>query len=357
VPEFALTLAALTGLFLAGCSGGGNPSSPDPQRPATSGPVVVVGPEFSLAASKLDVRILALRDGEQIPPSATAMVKAQSESLPEPLRVSLADRGFLGALMPEADLAELERILTTTPAQPQPPAPVPPPPTPPTAEGTGTSIVGGPPPRNAPPPEPKPEPIVTLASRPAVSTLSSVTVKPGAAWTPLVDAPTRLEPWALSLGSAVASLKPGTLRWFVRTWPAPAEPIPTAGMTADLRVQFLPVLFGPGYEAAIDPLAPPPLSSDLSLRGQVVSRQAFTCELRNGAAMVLLPLPMNETRATPGPAADNPPMLGQALLGPGPAPTPTARPTGPRVLVLRPVVPGTYRLLLDRPTTPPEAPR
>jgi hypothetical protein len=180
-----------------------------------------------------------------------------------------------------------------------------------------------------------------------VGDISSVTVRPGAAWERLIDGPPREESWALALGTSVAPLKPGVLRCFVRAWPAPAEPIPTAGMAADLRVQFAPVVIGPAHEPYRDPLAPPALSNDLSSRGQVLSRQAFTTSLRTDSSLVLIALPTNEGGSGPGPAVEAAPLLGQALLGPGPT-VASGKPVGPRVLVLKAVVPGTYRLMLDR---------
>lgn len=351
--ECGLTLAAVTLLAIGGCSGGGS-KPPEPPVPDQVGPVVDAGPQFPIASSRLDVRIFSLREGESLPGDAVALIQAQSQETPEPLRTALATRGFLGALMNDDGLIELERLLTTIPA-PLTPVAAPPPPIPrtPTVEGSGASIIGGPGPEVV-----KVEPVFRAAPKGSpISNLASVTVRPGPAWTLLVEAPARAEPWALALDQAVVSLKPGTLRWFVRSWPAPAEPVPTAGMAGELLVQLLPVVTGPMHEAAPDPLAPPPLSTDLAARGHVFGRQALTASLRGGAALVLIALPVSESRSAPGPAADAAPMLGQALLGSGPPPIPTGRPTGPRVLVLRPVVPGTYRLLLDRAAAPAESAR
>lgn len=353
--ETGLTLAAVALLAVGGCSGDGS-KPPEPPTPDQVGPVIDAGPQFPIASSRLDVRIFSLREGGSLPPDAVALVQAQSQSTPEPMRVALATRGFLGALMNDDQLVELERLLTTVPVPVAAAAAVvipPPAPRTPTPEGSGASIIGGPAPEVV-----KVEPVIGPAPKgPPVSNISSVTIRPGPTWTSLVDAPARTESWALALDQAVVSLKPGTLRWFVRTWPAPAEPVPTAGMAGELLVQFLPVVTGPMHEAAPDPLAPPPLSTDLAARGQVLGRQAITASLRGGAALVLIALPVTESRRAPGPAADAAPMLGQALLGAGPPPTPTGRPTGPRVVVLRPIVPGTYRLLLDRAAAPVEPAR
>jgi hypothetical protein len=308
---------------------------------------VDAGPQFPIVSSRLDARIFSLREGEALPAEAVSLIKGQSQSLAEPLRVALVGRGFLGAMMSDEQVGELERILTTTPALLAPAPALKPAPRSATKDGEGVSVIGGGRPSAAP--TPPPEPVFGPAPKGApVNNLASVTVRPGAVWTPLLDAPPRTEPWALALDQSVASLKPGTLRCFVRAWPAPAEPVPTAGMAGELRVQLLPMVAGVLHEAAPDPLAPRPPSTDLSAHGQVLGRQSFTASLRSGSSLVLIALPVNDSPSTPGPQADSAPMLGQALLGAGPALSPTGRPTGPRVLVLRPVIPGTYRLLLDR---------
>jgi len=301
-------LTAVLGVALAGAGGCSSTPSAPPQAPDPVGPVVDAGAQFAIASSRLDVRIFSLRDGMAVPQPVVSFVRSQGQSMAEPLRQTLAGRGFLGAIVNDQGLADLERMLTAV-----------------QADGSGQAPQGSP-----------------------VDNVASVNVPPGALWTPLLDAPTRTEPWALALGQSVASLKPGTLRWFLRAWPAPAEAVPTAGMAGELRVQFLPVVTGPLHEAAPDPLAPPPLSTDLAARGHVLARQAFTASLRTGGSLVLIALPATPARSAPGPAAEAAPMLGQALLGSGPPPLPGGRATGPRVLVLRPLVPGTYRLLLDR---------
>lgn len=353
-----VTVAALLAGTMAGCSGGGGGGggTGTPQIPEQTGPIVDAGSAFPIASSRLDAVTYALRPGEPIPPEAMRLINARSEASPEPLRTSLAARGFLGALMTDTDLAELERMLIskaiTVPIAPPPPPPPPPPtlaPSPAPSLSPGTSIIGGTASGSVSEPAPQPAPIATAVGS-AVGGVSSLAIRPSAPWTPLIDATPRTEPWALSLGSSVASLKPGTLRCFVRNWPAPAEPIPTAGMAAELRVQILPVMTGPAYEVAPDPLAPPPLSTDLSARGQVLSRQAFTTGLRGGTALVLIALPAPAPSSGPGPQAEAAPMLGQALLGSAPASTPLGPASGPRVLVLKAIVPGTYRLMLDRPT-------
>ena len=304
--ETVLTLGLGALAAACGCSSG--PADRPDEPPEPVGPVVDGGAQFPIASSRLEARIFSLREGATLPPPVVSFLRAQEQSLPEPLRQALAGRGFVGALVNDQGLADLERMLTT--AQPN---------------ASDGAPAGSP-----------------------VDNLASVTVAPGALWTPLLDAPPRTEPWALALGQSVASLRPGTLKWFVRTWPAPAEPVPTAGMAGELRVQFLPLVSGPLHDAPPDPLAPPPLSTDLGARGHVLGPQSFTASLRTGGSLVLIALPVVSARSAPGPAADAAPMLGQALLGAGPPPIPGGRATGPRVLVLRPVVPGTYRLLLDR---------
>lgn len=363
--ESRLTLLCLLGLAgLAGagagggCSGGGGsgPAAPGGENgsPGPVGPVVDAGPEFPITASRLDARVYTMRPSEPVPAEAVRLIQARSDSLPEPLRKELAARGFLGALMDAEDQRALDHLLTSRPTEPLAPAaqalsPKPPPP-PPTREGEGVSTIRP----GAGAPAPTPEPVISRAARASpVGDIADITIRPGAAWEPLVDAAPRSESWALALGPSVAPLKPGTLRCFVRAWPAPAEPIPTAGMAAELRVQVLPVITGPLHEPYRDPLAPPPLSNDPSARGQVLGRQSLTTPLRGDAALVLIALPTRRPGAPlPGPEADAAPLLGQALLGPGPAAGATLRPSGPRVLVLKAVIPGTYRLLLDRGMAP-----
>ncbi len=344
----AAILAVATLLTGAGCTGGGGPANPPvSQAPEMVGPRVDAGPQFPIASSRLDARLFAVREGESLPPEVVALIKAQNQALPEPMRTTLASRGLLGALLNDAGLEELERLLTSTPAPP-PPLDRTPAPTVSEADRQGTGATGN--------PQASAQPVeAVIGAMPKgapVNNLSSMTIQPGPTWSPLLDAPPRTDQWALSLDQAIVSLKPGTLRWYVRTWPAPAEAIPTAGLAADLRVQFLPVVTGVLHEAVPDPLSPPPLSTDLAARGQVLGRQAFTLSLRSGASLVLIALPAAEASGATGPRVELAPMLGQALLGSGPPPIPTGRPTGPRVLVLRALVPGTYRLLLDRPAVP-----
>ncbi|MDP1663246.1 MAG: hypothetical protein Q8L55_15120 [Phycisphaerales bacterium] len=352
VGHAAAVLASAAMLIAVGCSGSGlGPNPPPSQQPEVVGPRVDAGPEFPIASSRLDARVFSVREGESLPSEVVELIKAQSQALPEPVRTTLASRGLLGALLSDTGLEELERLLTLTPAPPPPL--VQPPPSAASAAGrpSGVATSGG----STGPQEPSQptEAIFGAAPRGApVNNLASMTIQPSPTWAPLLDAPPRSDRWALSLDQAVVSLKPGTLRWYVRAWPAPAEAIPTAGLAADLRVQFLPVVTGVFHEAAPDPLAPPPLSTDLAARGQVLGRQAFTLSLRGGASLVLIALPAGEASSAPGPRVEPAPMLGQALLGSGPPPIPTGRPTGPRVLVLRALVPGTYRLLLDRPAAP-----
>lgn len=360
--ELLVTLAAAGTLTAAGCSGDTR-NSPAPPQPAPNqaGPVVDAGPEFPIVASRLEVHTFSMRPGETLPSEALRLIKARAESMPEPLRSALTQRGFLAAFVNTEEQLTLEHILTTKPIETALPLPRPTPkpaPTTPTLEGSGVSPIGGAQ-TAATPSTPPPEPIVTPTPRgSAVGDIAALTVRPSAAWEPLIDATPRTEPWALALGPAVASLKPGTLRCFVRVWPAPAEPVPTAGMAAELRIQVLPVITGPLHEPHHDPLSPPPLSNELSSRGQVLNRQAFTTALRGDSALVLVALPAAGDSAGPGPDVEVAPMLGQALLGPGPATLSGGRSTGPRVLMLKAVVPGTYRLMLDRPIAEPsEQPR
>lgn len=350
-PQFghaATILAAIALVTAGGCAGsGGSPNPPPSQTPEMVGPRVDAGPQFPIASSRLDARVFSVREGESLPPDVVELIKAQSQSLPEQVRTTLEGRGFLGALLNDAGLGELERLLTSTPAAPAPlPAAAAP------IRPNGDVPASGSANLEAPT-QPSEAVFGAVPKGAPVNNLSSMTIQPGPSWAPLLDAPPRADRWALSLDQSIVPLKPGTLRWFVRSWPAPAEAIPTAGMAAELRVQFLPVVTGVLHEAAPDPLAPPPLSTDLAVRGHVLGRQSFTLSLRGGTSLVLIALPAGGTSAAPGPRVDAAPMLGQALLGSGPPPIPTGRETGPRVLVLRALVPGTYRLLLDRPVAPP----
>ena len=353
-------LMALSFCTINGCSGGGDTDTgPGNGRGGIGpvdqvGPVVDAGPEFPITSSRLDVMVYAMRPGESLPADVMGLIRSESQSSPEQLKATLATRGFIGAVISETTLAELEHLLVSKPLTVPPPVSVPQPPPPPPrvsiSDAPGTSIIGGQPNQ---PDQPAPEPQVAVTPvGSAVGNVSALSIRPGAAWIPLIDAKPRTEPWALSLGQSVASLKPGTLRFFVRNWPAPADPVPTAGMSAELRVQILPVVTGPLHEVPPDPLLPPPLSTDLSLRGQVLSRQAFTAGLRNGTALVLVAAPSSGGTSTSGPKAEAPPMLGQALLGAGLTTVPGEAASGPRVLVLKAVVPGTYRLMLDRPIDP-----
>lgn len=339
----AVGIAAL----LAGCSGDGA----KPKPPDVVGPVVDTGPQFPIAATRVDARVFTMRTGDSLPPDALELIRAQSQSLPEPLRASLAARGLMGALLNDQAVASLERALAAPPPPPSPPAPSNTSPQP-ASTGTGSSgfsVIGG-----ASTPEPVRQYVVQSAPQGApIADIAVVPIRPGSTWSKLLDAPTHEDSWALALDQAVTSIKPGTLRWYVRTWPAPAEPIPTAGMAAEMHVQLLPVVTGPQHEAQQDPLAPPALTNDLTTRGLVLGRQSVTVALREGSSLVLIAKPKRETATVPGPITDAAPMLGQALLGPGPTLTAGGQTTGPRVLIMRAFVPGTYRLLLDRPSAPP----
>src|SRR5258705_299673 len=84
--------------------------------------------------------------------------------------------------------------------------------TPPPPSGGAGLTSGAAPPTPAPPPAPPVEPVISPMPRgSAVGDIAAITVRPSSAWEPLIDAAPRTEPWALALGPAVASLKPGTL--------------------------------------------------------------------------------------------------------------------------------------------------